>query len=81
MKISNINKYLVILFLMLLSLNVFSQDITINEIMTANTIAIADEDGTFEDWIEVNNYGTVSVDLSGYRLSDEFDLLNGFLRV
>ena len=42
----------------------------INEILTSNGSAIADEDGDHEDWIELHNSGDASVDLSGWGLSD-----------
>jgi len=45
----------------------------INEWMAANTNSIADPaDGDFDDWFELFNAGTGSVDLSGYFLTDTF---------
>ena len=45
--------------------------IFINEWMAANTNTVADPaDGDFEDWFELYNAGTNSVDLGGYFLSD-----------
>ncbi|MBS4014314.1 MAG: CotH kinase family protein [Bacteroidetes bacterium] len=49
-----------------------SQTIAINEVMSSNALTIADEDGDFEDWIELYNYGAVSVSLLGYGLSDNY---------
>jgi PKD repeat protein len=45
----------------------------INEIMADNdtTIEDPDEAGAFEDWIELYNPGTASVDLSGFYLTDD----------
>jgi len=48
-----------------------AQNIAINEILTSNTSSITDEDGNHEDWVEIFNYGTTAVNLSGYGLSDE----------
>jgi hypothetical protein len=46
----------------------------INEWMAGNTNALADPaDGDFEDWFELFNAGTNTVDLSGYFLSDSGD--------
>jgi hypothetical protein len=45
--------------------------VRINEIMAFNGSTIADEDGDFEDWIELHNYGAAAVDLSGWGLSDD----------
>jgi hypothetical protein len=51
----------------------FSQQIAINEMMSSNTKIIKDENGDFEDWIEIYNYGTTTVNLAGFGLSDEVD--------
>lgn len=52
--------------------NLFGQTIVINEFMSSNSNTIADEDGDFEDWIELYNPGNASVDLYGYYLSDDY---------
>lgn len=49
----------------------FAQDIAINEVMTSNNIAISDEDGDYEDWIELYNYGSSPVNLGGFGISDD----------
>lgn len=48
-------------------------EIVINEIMADNdaTIEDPDEAGAFDDWIELHNPGTTSVDLSGMFLTDD----------
>lgn len=50
---------------------VFSQSLVINELVASNSGGIADEDGDFEDWIELYNAGTAPVNLDGYGLSDD----------
>jgi len=45
--------------------------IVINEFMASNDLTVTDPDGEFEDWIELYNNGTETVDLSGYFLSDD----------
>ncbi len=45
----------------------------INEIMASNGTTLADEDGDYEDWIELHNPGSAPVDLSGWGLSDDFN--------
>ncbi len=50
----------------------YSQSLTINEIMSSNASTIADEDGDFEDWIEIYNFGTTPVALVYFGLSDNF---------
>jgi hypothetical protein len=44
--------------------------LVLSEFMASNTRTLADEDGDFEDWIEVHNYGSASVDLLGWSLTD-----------
>lgn len=44
--------------------------VVINEVMSSNEDTIADEDGDFQDWIELYNDGAAAVDLSGWGLSD-----------
>ncbi|MEL6657390.1 MAG: CotH kinase family protein [Bacteroidota bacterium] len=48
--------------------------LAINEYMASNDVTIADEEGEFDDWLEVHNYGSTSINLSGYYLSDNPDL-------
>ena len=43
----------------------------INEVQSSNSETIADEDGDFEDWIELYNAGADTVWLHGYGLSDD----------
>ncbi len=47
--------------------------VVINEIMPANLNIISDEDGDYSDWIELYNYGSQSVSLDGWGLSDDYD--------
>lgn len=42
----------------------------ISEFMAANKSSLADEDGSYSDWVEVYNPDPVAVDLSGWRLTD-----------
>ncbi len=45
----------------------------INEVMASNGSTIADEDGDYEDWVELINAGDGPVDLEGWGLSDDPD--------
>jgi len=66
-------KKIVLFIVLLLALSVNSQaQIAINEIMASNGTTIADEDGDFEDWIELFNYSNEPVNLSGFGLSDDY---------
>ena len=45
-------------------------DLVINELMASNTNAVADQNGEYDDWVELYNNGTNSIMLDGYFLSD-----------
>ncbi len=53
-----------------IQLNQNTPTVVINEVMSSNSSTIADEHGDFDDWIELYNYGTAPVNLSGFHLSD-----------
>jgi hypothetical protein len=45
--------------------------VTVNEIMAQNSLTLADPaDGHYEDWFELHNGGTNTVDLAGFYLTD-----------
>lgn len=45
-------------------------DVVINEIMPQNELTVEDEEGKFEDWIELYNRTDDTINLAGYYLSD-----------
>jgi len=47
-----------------------TNSIVINEILPKNTQYGSDEDGDFDDWIELFNLSNNDIDLSGYYLTD-----------
>ena len=47
-----------------------SVTVSLNEYATSDTVTYADEDGDFVSWVELYNYGTSAVSLSGFTLSD-----------
>lgn len=51
----------------------FAQQVHLNEILSSNETTLADEDGDFEDWIEIYNSGDEPINLSGFGLSDDED--------
>jgi hypothetical protein len=53
-----------------------SGDVVINELMTANQTTVADQDGEYDDWAELYNNSASSVNLAGWYLSDDPQLLN-----
>ncbi len=48
-------------------------DVVINEFMASNDATVVDQDGEYDDWIELYNNGSGAIDLGGYFLSDKPD--------
>ncbi len=48
--------------------------VEIHEFLASNTIGLRDEAGERDDWIEILNRGTTSIDLGGYHLTDDAGL-------
>lgn len=52
--------------------SLWAQGIVINEVMASNATIVADEDGDFEDWIELMNTSGELINLAGWGLSDDY---------
>jgi hypothetical protein len=50
--------------------NTPESSIVINEVMPVNTSYVADQNGEYDDWIELYNNSSLSLNISGYYLSD-----------
>lgn len=48
-------------------------DLVINEFMASNDATHADQDGEFDDWIELYNKSSAAINVEGYFLSDDAD--------
>ncbi|HWB06918.1 MAG TPA: lamin tail domain-containing protein [Verrucomicrobiales bacterium] len=46
-------------------------DVTITEVLTDNTSGLKDEDGEYQDWIELFNATGQAVNLNGWKLTDD----------
>ncbi len=46
-------------------------DVVINEFVASNDASAADQDGEYDDWIELYNNSDQAVDLSGWYMSDD----------
>lgn len=46
-------------------------ELVVNEFMADNETAVADQDGEYDDWIELYNNGSEDIDLEDYYLSDD----------
>ena len=70
-----INTHVIILLIGAFTNLAVAQNIVINEVLSSNTTVNTDEDGSYQDWVEVYNYGTTAINLSGFGLSDDGTLL------
>ncbi len=59
-----------LLFLLLIS-SISQSQVVINEICPSNVNNKINENGKYDDWVEIYNAGSSSVNLGGYGLSDE----------
>ena len=59
--------------LILITIVSFSQGIIINEFLAINNSIIADEFGEFDDWIEIHNNSTESININGYYITDNLN--------
>lgn len=75
---------LIIIFLINLIINnsckkseeLITGELVINELMPVNSTIVADQDGEYDDWIELFNLSSSSIDISGFYLSDKrFNIL------
>ena len=64
-------KFVLSLFIALLFNTIKGQNVVINEILTSNTMTNTDEDGSYQDWVELYNIGPASVSLNGFGLTDD----------
>lgn len=55
------------------SITSYVRDIRITEICAKNRLLVPDEDGEYQDWIELYNTGSQPIDLFGYGLSDKLE--------
>ncbi len=55
------------------------EGLVVNEVMAKNSATAADEAGDFEDWIEIANTGSSTVDLTGLGLTDHFEGTTDFV--
>ena len=51
-----------------------NETLFINEFMASNDTCYTDENGDYDDWVEIYNGGLIAVDLGGYYLSDDHEI-------
>ena len=64
-------KHLIVLLLLFFIGSVSAQNLQINEFMASNDTAYPDENGEFDDWIEIYNPGPTPVDIGGWYITDD----------
>ena len=71
---------LTLLGLLLAGFSVGAQatSVVINELMASNQTTVADQDGEFDDWIELYNTSANAVDLTGHFLTDNNENLTKY---
>ena len=52
------------------SVNAAEVTLVINELMASNSTSIQDQQGQYDDWIEIYNYGVNAIDIGGMYLTD-----------
>jgi hypothetical protein len=52
------------------------QELVISEFLTSNQTSLEDEDGDEEDWIEIYNPGSATINLEGWHLTDDAENLS-----
>ena len=73
MKISLITTVFILFILLAAFCSISYSQIVINEFLAGNETINTDEDGEYEDWIELYNAGDAAVDLTGYTITDDPD--------
>ena len=66
--------FFITLLLLLLTQTVICQNLVINEIVTSNTTINQDEDGSYQDWVELRNNSASAINLTGFGLTDDATL-------
>lgn len=55
-----------------------NSDLVINEILASNDNVIADEEGEYDDYIELYNNSNTNISLEGFSITDDINELNKF---
>lgn len=66
---NNVKIFLSFSFVVVFSLQLFAQDVILNEIVAKNALSYVDANGDSPDWIEIKNVSSSAVDLTQYSLT------------
>ena len=56
-------------------------DLVINEFLASNDACCADENGDYDDYIEIYNHGDVAVDIGGFLITDEIGSYDDYCQI
>jgi len=66
------------IILFLCTFEIFANEIVINEFMADNVSTITDENGEFDDWVELFNPGEQAVNIAGMFITDSLNKLTSW---
>lgn len=64
-------RFTILSLFIVLSVAPLSAQISINEIMASNDATVSDNNGEFDDWVEIYNAGSTSINIGGWYVSDD----------
>ena len=64
-------KVVLVLMVFILMGSLIAQYLFINEFLASNDFSVTDENGNYDDWIEIYNAGTEAVDIGGMYVTDD----------
>jgi hypothetical protein len=56
-------------------------DLVINEFLASNDTCCADENGEYDDYIEIYNQGDVAIDIGGFLITDEIGSFDDYYQI
>src|SRR4051812_18280403 len=68
---STLSRAIAVLICFLLFIDFISAQVVINEICPSNVSTISNSGGNFDDWIELYNPGSSSINIQGYAITDD----------
>ena len=74
--IFQVNPVLFLVMCLMITNISIGQEIVINEFLARNDTTVSDQDGEFDDWIELFNNSSGTISLQGYFLSDDGEELH-----
>ncbi len=64
-------RFLPLIFALFVFTNIGAQNLKINEFMASNDSCFADENGEYDDWIEIYNADAIAINIGGMYITDD----------